>query len=314
MGLDWTSGFLGAVSGGSDAVVKLSDERRKELAEQLKREALEGIAVRSDQRKFAHDEKLQDEKLAAESEMGQRSLDAEYNLSQEKTRSSEKIASERNNLLRELSKAELKMKERLLTQDKKSTEAAMLNAKIKAYGEARRVGENGGTTEEMNAILETAGLPPLEEFVVEKGTPGFLGFGKTEDVIGRRTAMAPSTEAQAEEPKSDRAAFLESILKGTDQNERPMSDEPPKENKQESEPPQEKPGLLDQEPINSDLESKYKKIWVDESGVIWGVNSAGQTERIMYEPPKMKYEYGKKIPNPEYQKYMDLLKKHGAEK
>lgn len=46
---------------------------------------------------------------------------------------------------------------------------------------------------------------------------------------------------------------------------------------------------------------------IEKDGVIWGISPSGQTNRIMVKPPER--IYNDQYPNPEYAKYLDLLKK-----
>jgi hypothetical protein len=57
--MDIISGILGGVHGGASAVSELSDERRRELAERVKEQALEAIMRQREQRGFAHDKEMQ---------------------------------------------------------------------------------------------------------------------------------------------------------------------------------------------------------------------------------------------------------------
>lgn len=252
MALDFMAGLLGGISGGAKAVEKLSEERRRELAEKLKREALEDIAKRSDERRYKYDKALQETDiaakkelsetgLAAKSEMEQRRLDTGYTESQEKMRSAEKIASKRNAMMKEIAVMENRTRERMLKTNKNSNEAAIMNAKIKAYAEARKVGENGGTTEEMNAVLDAAGLPPLEEFEVKPAKKGFLGFGSEPSVIGRR----PTTTKEGQVNGAQQGG-MSSFLQGLIDESQGVKQEPTQTD-EISVPEQSRPGFLETE-------------------------------------------------------------------
>ena len=177
---DAVSGLLGGITGVSNAVNELSAERRKEMAVALRQQAMAEIERKYQERGFKHAEGLQGENIKARKAEGEADIT-----------SREKIATDRNAMLEKLSKAELSMKQKALNMDKKSTEAQNMRAITAAYQEARKVLEGGGTTEEANAVLEAVGAPLLEEFVKEKGDPGYLGgllfgIGSKDDVIGRR--------------------------------------------------------------------------------------------------------------------------------
>ena len=196
------SGLLGGIMGVSNAVNELSAERRREMAIALRQEALAELERKSQERGFKQQDKLQGADIAAGKEEGAanraaRATESEADRAARATESAaditsrEKIASDRNAMLEKLSKAEMGMKQQVLNMDKKSTEAQKMNAIRGAFTEARKVLEGGGTTEEANAVLEAVGAPPLEEFIKEEGSPGYLGgllfgMGKKEPVIGRR--------------------------------------------------------------------------------------------------------------------------------
>lgn len=218
--VDWTAGLLGGVAGGAKAVQTLSEERRRELAEQLKREALEAIAERSDARRHGYDKELQETDIAARDARSQRELNAGYNIAQEKMRSSEKIAGDRNAMMEKIANMENRIREKRLSTDKDSNEAAIMNAQIRAFTEARKIGENGGSTDEMNAVLTAAGLPPLEDFEITPAKPGFLGFGDEPAVMGRRpvtSGMKPAgdQEATSGQAPTGMSAQLASLLEAS---------------------------------------------------------------------------------------------------
>ena len=177
---DAVSGLLGGITGVSNAVNELSAERRKEMAESLRREALAELEKKYQERGFKHAEGMQGENIKARKAEGAADITSQ-----------EKIASERNAMMEKLSKAEMAMKQQGFNMDKKSTEAQKMNAIRAAFTEARKVLEGGGSTEEANAVLEAVGAPPLEEFIKEEGSPGYLGgllfgIGSKDPVIGRR--------------------------------------------------------------------------------------------------------------------------------
>jgi hypothetical protein len=195
-----TAGLLGGIIGTSHAVDELSAERRHEMALNLRREALAEIDRKHQARGFTHAESLQEADIASREKQ-----------SAEDIKSREKIASGRNTVLEKIAGMENSMKKRLLAADKKSTEAKNLRARIAALTEARKVIEGGGSTDEANAVLEVAGLPLMEEYIVEEGRTGILGFGKKEPVTGRRVAGSAGTTLTAQKPtvvKSELDALL----------------------------------------------------------------------------------------------------------
>jgi len=205
---DAVSGLLGGITGVSNAVNELSAERRKEMAETLRREALAELEKKYQERGFKHAEGMQGENIKARKAEGAADIT-----------SREKIASDRNAMLEKLSKAELAVKQQGLNMDKKSTEAQNLKAKISAFTEARKIIEGGGSTEEANAVLDAAGLPSMEEYEIEPGREGILGFFQKDPVVGRRVAgSAGSGETNAMPAsgglKGELASLLEESKKG----------------------------------------------------------------------------------------------------
>ena len=238
--VDWTAGLLGGLKGGANAVDKLSEERRLELAEKLKREALEAIAERSDKRRHGYDTELQGtdlesrEKVAGERNDTSREIAGERDatsreIAQTRQNNAYNIAGERNSLMLKIANMENTIREKRLSTDKNSNEAAVMNAQIKAYAEARKIGENGGTTDEMNAVLDAAKLPPLEDFEVTPEKPGILGFGGEPAVMGRRqvgAGNAPEGEAQKATPQTGLSPFLQDLVGLPGGETGIMSDEP----------------------------------------------------------------------------------------
>ena len=250
--VDLFKGLLGGVIGGTKAFSEISKEQRKDLAEKLKREAEAEVQKLYQERGFKHAEGLQESDINAQKQLqaneiklrkdlsaeeknaalerlglqldssekivGQQ-LDTQKSIASEGNVSTEKMSDEKNKMLKQISDNEIALKDRLAQVDKKSTEAQMMKAKIAAYTESRRVLEGGGSTEEANSILETAGLPRFEDYVVSPGKPGILGFGKEEPVIGRRVVGSGENPAGATPPaaenmstSSSAASDLEGLL------------------------------------------------------------------------------------------------------
>lgn len=194
---DWAAGLLGGVMGVGKAVDEIGTEKRKELAEHLKMQALEKIEERADVRRHGYAKELAGEEMdfrKGESAVERKSRE---DIAGKGITSAEKIASERNEALKWIAKLETDMKERVLGEDKKGREAQEMRAKVAAFTEARHVLEGGGSTEEANAVLEAAGLPTYEEYIKEPGSEGgIFGWGKTAPVMGRR--LQGTTGAAAE--------------------------------------------------------------------------------------------------------------------
>jgi hypothetical protein len=207
--MDWAAGLLGGVMGAGSAINQLSEERRKELAENLRRQALEDMQGRLDLKKHGYEKEIHAtdtasrEKIASEGLTSQEKIASEHRTSAEKIASegltsqekiasehrtsAEKIASDRNTLEKWIHEQENNLKAKINTENISTRKAAEMKAKIAAYTEARHVLENNGSTEEANAVLEAADLPTYEDYVKEPGSEGGLfGWGKKEPIIGRR--------------------------------------------------------------------------------------------------------------------------------
>lgn len=78
--MDILSGLLGGVQGGASAVSELSDERRRELAEAVKAQALEAIMQRREQRQFGHEKTMQDERFQGQAELQKASIQGQSEL------------------------------------------------------------------------------------------------------------------------------------------------------------------------------------------------------------------------------------------
>ena len=204
---DAVSGLLGGIMGASNAVNELSAERRKEMAVALRQQAMAEIEKKYQERGFKQQEKIQGADIAARKEGSEADIT-----------SREKIATDRNAMLEKLSKAELGMKQQVLNMDKKSTDAQNLKAKISAFTEARKIIEGGGSTEEANAVLDAAGLPSMEEYTIEPGREGILGFFQKDPVVGRRVAGSAGSSGNAMPAsgglKGELASLLEESKKG----------------------------------------------------------------------------------------------------
>jgi hypothetical protein len=176
-------GLLGGARGFAGAVTTIAEDKRKQLAEKLKMEAIAEIDKAHQARGFAHDKEIQ-------------ATDAE--LKEKDIASREKVASDRNATMERIAKMETDMKQRMLSQDVSKSEAQDLKNKIAASAESRKILEGGGSTEEANAVRQQAGLPLLEEFIAEEGREGILGFFKKDPVIGRRVEGDKSSPAPDE--------------------------------------------------------------------------------------------------------------------
>ena len=174
--------------GGAHAVNEIAEDKRKQLAEKLKMDALAEIQMRQGEREHGYAKELQGEKIKAETELQGEKIKAESDLTDKKISSDEKIASDRNAMLERIAGMENSMKDRMLKMDAKTNAAQMMRAQVAAFTEARKVLEGGGTTEEANAVLEAAGLPAMEEYIADPGSSGFFGIGGREPKIGRRVA------------------------------------------------------------------------------------------------------------------------------
>lgn len=182
-----TAGILGGIAGGAQKVVEVSDDQRKSLAEKLKMEALEAMQGRqaATEHGYRMEEQGVDIKARADlsaSEQGAVDKRLDTEIAANKDITSMKIKADK-----ELADKEASLKERMLSQDIKQTEIGTIKNQIAAYGEARKTIENGGTIEDANMILEAAGLPGMEEYVIDPGSEGgWFGWGKREPVTGKR--------------------------------------------------------------------------------------------------------------------------------
>ena len=211
------SGLLGGIMGVSNAVNELSAERRKEMAIALRQEAMAELEKKYQERGFKHAEGMQAKDITTSKEEGAANRQARAAESEADITSREKIATDRNAMLEKLSKAEMAMKQQGLNMDKKSTEAQNLKAKISAFTEARKIIEGGGSTEEANAVLDAAGLPSMEEYEIEPGREGILGFFQKDPIVGRRVAGSGGANAMPASGglKGELASLLEESKKGT---------------------------------------------------------------------------------------------------
>jgi len=175
--VDWASGLLGGIMGGGNAVADIAMDKRKELAERLKMEAQAEIDKAYQGRAFKHDESMTDKKIGADKELQGEGFKHESAMTDKKIGSDEKMASEHNQLLRDLAAQENSLKRELSKVDQASTAAAEMRAKIAAFTEARNILASGGSTDEANAPLMSIGLPGFSERVVDEGSEGFLGIG-----------------------------------------------------------------------------------------------------------------------------------------
>lgn len=343
--VDLFKGLLGGVIGGAKAFSEISKEQRKDLAEKLKREAEAEVQKLYQERGFKHAEGLQESDISAQKELQAneirlrkdlsteeknaalerlglqldsaekivgRQIDTQKSIASEGNISAEKMSDEKNKMLKQISDNEIALKDRLSQVEKKSTEAQMMRAKIAAYTESRRVLEGGGSTEEANSILETAGLPLFEDYVVSPGKPGILGFGKEDPVMGRRVATPgeqTAPEAGTTTPKTP-GTGLRDMLDGFKKEGFGLLS------------PQAKPktpGIIEsagggtETPITTTggIEKYKSTAFVDEDGTIWAKNENGQTFRLMMKPSEK--IYNNRYQNPDYDKYLEAIKVLGLD-
>jgi hypothetical protein len=291
--------------GTGKAVTEITEDRRHELAQHLKLQALEEMNKRQGEREHGYAKERQGTQIEAEKEMSGAEIKSREGISATERGSAEKIASERNATLEKISKMELDMKERMLGADKKSTEAQMLRAKIDALTESRKIAEAGGSIDEINAPLRTAGLPEMEEYTIEEGSFGFLGIGSKEPVKGRRFKGSGGTDfaSLGGAGQSQMQALLEEGKKSM-----PPGAQPPQKKK---------PGLISQAMADDQVatqirDQQYQMTHaVIQGDYVYGQDKNGQTKKLFPVEEPTIIEGGKKVPNPKYQEYLEKIEKLG---
>jgi len=311
--VDFLSGVLGGVSGAGNAVSEIATDKMHELAEHLKLKAMEEINARSDERRFGYDKAIQGENQKFEAGQNKEKRDFEKGLFDTEIASKEKlaaadrasaegIANARNELLRAQTEAK-----------KNGVSAATQKVQAEAGKNSLEVLRSGGTLEEANAILDTAGVGKRwEPYDAEPGKEGL--FGDTPPVKGYRLVSADGSAPAESSGKKGGTSQLDSLLAKGQAMGAPAGGAPPA-------PPKKDSGLIEPSSPNMDqsksnIGNKYlkaiagKKIEspVLKDGVVWA-NVNGKTVRIATEPSKK--IYSNRYDNPEYAQYLELLKKLG---
>jgi hypothetical protein len=177
---DAVSGLLGGIIGTSHAVSQLSEERRHEMALNLRREALADLEKKSSERRHGQNKETQKINIAADKEEGILDRTANKEGTDAGIKSREKIASEQNTVRKEIAAEQNKVRREIAAVEKGSAKAQRLRAENDAWKQALKVMETGGTIDEqvsqINSIMENYGKT-FEKRVVEEGDSGILGTG-----------------------------------------------------------------------------------------------------------------------------------------
>jgi len=282
MGLDWTAGLLGAAAGGANAVDKLSEERRRELAEQLKREALEAIAVRSDERRHGYDKSLQktdiesSEKIAGERNDTSREIAGEHDatsreIAQTRQNNAYNIAEARNTVLKDLEAMRQETDKLKLGSTEENTNARMVQARTAAFKEVGNIVERGGSLDEINSLLSPFNVM-YKMGVIKKGTEGgWLQNGSIydkgePDVTGLvlvTTDGKPVGGTEGGAPQTGLSPFLSDLIGDPGGETGIMSDEPGTAQAAESAPPKE---AQSRSPVSTETAAPERKGLLETGG------------------------------------------------
>lgn len=172
-------GILGGVAGFGGAMNYLGKDQLRSLADKLKIEARGEI-----------EKQLQGERLTTEQQMNQDRIAAEQGMSSERIKSNEKIATEHDAVLERIAKDRNNLSIMLANAKKAGSknDAQVIANKLKAMDLVQKTITNGGDINQINAILDAAGLPKWEQYTKDPGSSGFFGIGGSEPVMGFRLA------------------------------------------------------------------------------------------------------------------------------
>lgn len=162
---DFMTGLLGAVAGGGTAVADIKQDERHRLAEMLKIEMQDKLAMirQKDEQTFQSGQ--QTERLESAKTIAEKREEGSTKRTESLIEGRADVSKNTLGLQKDLAKIEADFKERDLTAKDRSL-------KIKALEEVRKIQENNGTIEEMNLALGVAGLGHFEEIQTSPG--GFL--------------------------------------------------------------------------------------------------------------------------------------------
>ena len=157
--------------------------------------AMAEINQKTDERRFGYDKELQGERQTFEAGQNKEKRDFDKGLFGDEIKfketqaaadraSAEGMAGARNAMTERLAKMENDLQAEKNKADKDDAYARNLQARIKAIEESRKITEMGGSIDEINAPLEAAGLPTMEEYEMVPGKKGL--FSDEPPVTGMR--------------------------------------------------------------------------------------------------------------------------------
>jgi hypothetical protein len=170
-------GIIGGAAGFGNAMNYIGKDQLRNLADKLKIQARGEI-----------EKQLQGERITAEQQMNQDRISSQESMNTQRLKSNEKISSEHNAVLERIAKDKNDLSILLSKYKTGSSEAKDVANKLKAMDLVQKTIQNGGDINQINAILDAAGLPRWEQYTKTPGSSGFFGWGATEPVTGYRLA------------------------------------------------------------------------------------------------------------------------------
>ena len=256
--MDWAAGLLGGVMGAGTAIDQIGTEKRKELAEHLKMQALEKIEERADIRRHGQAKELQGEKMEHETGLQEKDIGSREKIAGEGITSAEKIASERNQMYRDLAKERNRLDEKLRQTQENTEENKRLKIKSDTVTKAMKYLQEGGDLEGAQAMLDAAEVDySLETYVKTPATEGgIFGWGAEPEVTAERIKIgkpsATETKPGESEPTDLKSDLARLVAKG-------------------------------KEPMPPATEAKPEKVETDKAGMI-GDAAVPREEKVL--PPK----------------------------
>jgi len=337
-------GLIGGVQGLAKGVEQISDERREQLAEELKMKALAKLDEARDQRRFTHEKSILDTELAhrTEERIGAGMMTSEENRKQREFEKSESALDRTAQEDRDKFNAQV------------TKEVAKLQAEIRAKGAKASADEKlkqeylkmakeayaANNTALANLYLRKgeAGMQ-WKDVVTDPGSPGwFMGLGAREETVEERlvsdAGMGDTTQSTTPTNQETIDALLGKAntetggagkgIIGSELKHDPTNDTPQPatgdsilQTGYEGEGTGETAGEVAGDTVAKGL-TKYQgwKLWV-KNDVIWGLKPGSkQPVRVMVKPdeqintalrnPETQESLAK--PNPKYAEYLELLK------
>jgi hypothetical protein len=156
------SGLLGGMQGMGQATYQLGKDNLEAMRTRLRDEAKAELQAARDKRVHGQAKELQANRQDFEPGENQKNRDSR----------------------KELADKENELKEAMLSEKIDSNKLQSMKVRLSAYSEAREILDKGGNLSAANAVLESVGLPGLEEYTVEEES----GWGpwKNEKEVGYR--------------------------------------------------------------------------------------------------------------------------------